>query len=278
MKISKILVPIDFTESCVHALQAAKIIADRSQSEIHLIHYCISLASKEHVPLQTEETVRSKRHEMEKFIKAHCELYSNRLVTSSGSVGFEYDVVFGMAGDEIPQYVNQKNIDLIIMGRRSKHDALDKFLGSVSSAVIENAACPILLIPMPCDLQQVRNIAFCSHEDSISADHLQYVSYWSELFRSSIHYIHLGMEEDRGEKLFEKIRDNLRHSQRVPLDYRFANLNSQGEEELNRYAASHQIDLFVTVHHKRSLFESIFHRSFTLRLSHVVHSPLLVIH
>ncbi len=278
MNITKILVPIDFTDNSENAVHAAIKIASLNNASIHLINFCISLSTDGNIPVDTNELLQSRKAQMNQFIQQNCKIFSNRLVTEHNSVEFEHDVVTGMAGDEIPAYIKKNHIDLVIMGRRGEHDALDKFLGSVSTAVIDHAECPVLLIPQQSRFETIRNICFSVGSQSHFKLFMDYVMYWAELFRSSIHFVHVDHLQKDGEQIFDQIRERLKSQNKIPIDYKFANLKGENiTQEINQYSEQHSIDLIITIHKKRSLIESLFTKSISVKISHLVKTPLLVI-
>jgi nucleotide-binding universal stress UspA family protein len=61
--------------------------------------------------------------------------------------GFEVETLL-LDGDPVQQIVktaNDKHFDLIVMGARGVSKLTELFLGSVSSGVLKNASCPVLI-------------------------------------------------------------------------------------------------------------------------------------
>lgn len=57
-------------------------------------------------------------------------------------------VVIGLAADEILKIIKKQKVDLVVMAKRRKLKGLKSLLtlGSVSRKIVENTACPILLV------------------------------------------------------------------------------------------------------------------------------------
>jgi len=55
-------------------------------------------------------------------------------------------VLTGIPSDEIIQFANESNCDLIVMGRRGFSKIKRFFVGSVTQRVISDAPCPVLVI------------------------------------------------------------------------------------------------------------------------------------
>lgn len=54
----------------------------------------------------------------------------------------------GQPDEEIVVYATQRNIDLIVIGTRGSESYEKQMLGSVSKAVVSNANCPVLTVPL----------------------------------------------------------------------------------------------------------------------------------
>lgn len=50
--------------------------------------------------------------------------------------------------DAITSYARQEDIDLIILGTHGRGLVSRVFMGSVSKSVMENAPCPVLMVPL----------------------------------------------------------------------------------------------------------------------------------
>ncbi|WP_042148107.1 universal stress protein [Paucisalibacillus sp. EB02] len=64
----------------------------------------------------------------------------------SNIVKADYEVLVGKPADRIIGYVNQHDIDLIIMGNRGLSGLKKLVTGSVSKKVIDEADCPVLVV------------------------------------------------------------------------------------------------------------------------------------
>ncbi|HXW02687.1 MAG TPA: universal stress protein [Nitrosarchaeum sp.] len=131
-----------------HAISAAK----SSSAKIILLHVVeqiprppmFSLSSSEQKKLlknihnADEDFRRGMISEMEKRVKI-CD--ENNIKTS-------IIVTIGIASDEILKIIKKQKVDLVVMAKRRKLKGLKSLLtlGSVSRKIVENTACPILLV------------------------------------------------------------------------------------------------------------------------------------
>ncbi len=137
----EILVPMDFSESAINALQFAKRIIAPCNARLHLL--CVD----DDPILMQHTTDQSFRDEHEdklamKFIPllpaAEREQYKTVM-----------SIRFGTAYHEIEVYAKEHNIDLIVMGNLGRSAIAEALLGSVAHHVIRNSVCPVLSVKLP---------------------------------------------------------------------------------------------------------------------------------
>ncbi len=60
----------------------------------------------------------------------------------------EISVVRGLAAESILEYVDDHNIDMIVMGTHGEHGEMMGGLGSVASKVLQRSSVPVLMVPL----------------------------------------------------------------------------------------------------------------------------------
>lgn len=131
-----------------HAISAAK----SSSAKIILLHVVeqiprppmFALSSSEQKKLlknihnADEDFRRGMISEMEKRVK----------ICDDNNIKASIIVVIGLAADEILKIIKKQKVDLVVMAKRRKLKGLKSLLtlGSVSRKIVENTACPILLV------------------------------------------------------------------------------------------------------------------------------------
>jgi len=133
----KILVPVDGSENCNTALKEAGKIAKMSGGKITVMHVyprwsTLIVDSKEALP---------------EILKNEATNILAKTKKQARDYGFEVETLLldGDAVQEIVKTANDKHFDLIVMGATGKSNLTKLFLGSVSSGVLKNATCPVLI-------------------------------------------------------------------------------------------------------------------------------------
>ena len=132
----RILVPIDFSEASLKALEETLLFAEASTA-VHAIHVLSRLEPTEPgVVWQSIDTERRK----ENVQKAFAEKFPDKHEAIS------FAVEMGEPSAKIIDYAEQHQIGLIVMPSRG-HTGLTRFLmGSVTERVMRFAHCPILVL------------------------------------------------------------------------------------------------------------------------------------
>lgn len=135
----RILVPTDFSDASQHALAFAKSIARQYQSHLFLVHVNLPVS-----PITPPEAIWIDDEAFQQQLKQQLEEVGAAL----HSEGFEADTLsfIGTIQEKIVSIVQEKAVDLIVMGTHAR-TGLDRFLlGSETEALLRHVQCPVLVI------------------------------------------------------------------------------------------------------------------------------------
>ncbi|MGA8593461.1 MAG: universal stress protein [Bryobacteraceae bacterium] len=127
--ISKILIPIDFSERCLGAARFAIPLAERFHSEITLLHVAPAPGPDWNVNAEREE--RANRQLRDFLCAAFAHLDAKRVLRE------------GSPAQEIVAYAREDQSDLIMMPTRGYGAFRQLLLGSVTAKVLHDADCPV---------------------------------------------------------------------------------------------------------------------------------------
>ncbi|MFZ0304108.1 MAG: universal stress protein [Terracidiphilus sp.] len=139
---SKILLPIDFSESSQAALEMAANLAKHFQAELHLVHV-IPMFPASTLPDFAPEAkfLQDARSLAERHLaKCHAALAA-RGVRSTSSVETGNDV----AGN-IAEVVDRENIDMMVISTHGISGWRPMVFGSIAEKVLRLVQCPLLLL------------------------------------------------------------------------------------------------------------------------------------
>lgn len=150
MDIKIILVPFDFGDPALHALEYARGLAERFGSSLHLLHVVPNpYQPNTYMPFSPDapaayylpgEVIQQFLKEAEDRLEhvlptAEREAYRARCFIESGD-----------ARKEILDHAVREKVDLIVMGTHGRTGAAHVFIGSVAEKVVRSAPCPVLTV------------------------------------------------------------------------------------------------------------------------------------
>ncbi|MDW0114583.1 universal stress protein [Sporosarcina saromensis] len=135
----KIAVAIDGSENALraakHAIQLAQYVPNAQLEIIYVADY--NKAKDERLLAQSPESLSLKREQ-----KVHPVL---DLATEAG-VKADITMLKGTPSLEIIKYVNEKDIDQLVIGSRGLNTFQEMVLGSVSHKVMKHVDCPVTVV------------------------------------------------------------------------------------------------------------------------------------
>lgn len=157
MRYRRILVPYDDSEYSRKALDCALGIARSFNSQLQLLNVVEELDVTPR--MERQYVISPKTGERETFQEYLKELYQNMkndakemLEAQTRRIGIEgvamsIEVVLGNTASKILEYIREKEIDLVVIGTRSR-SGMSKIagFGSVARKVSEEASCPVILL------------------------------------------------------------------------------------------------------------------------------------
>ena len=147
---SRILVPIDGSETSFHAAQVAINIANKFNSEIIVLYVVVSPSKSEYAnltglvtPKQIDMIIENAKTESKNWFKRIEDMVKEKgsHIKISTRVILTGVAVYG----EVIEYAQQKSVDLIVIGTRGRSGIKKLLLGSTASGVVTYAHCPVLV-------------------------------------------------------------------------------------------------------------------------------------
>jgi len=150
---SRVLVAIDGSISSMHTIDYAISIAMKNNSQL-VILYVIDVYKYPYLPSSIilaptfgSEKYLEERNEAEERMNKIKEKYKQKTKNNIDSKELKTEIIEGAksAATTIMEYAESENIDLIIIGSRGRTSFKKLLLGSVSSDIIKNAHCAVLV-------------------------------------------------------------------------------------------------------------------------------------
>ena len=272
-----VLVLTDFSKKAEHAAEMAIKIAVAANAKVQL-------HSTFHAPqvfpsdagatpffedyTSEEETANDKLKEFEERLK---EKFGNETlprVTCTSAPGNLADTI--------------ENLDpwLMVMGGKSRVSALSEFVfGSNTSAIMDRASCPVLIVPEKAQLYPFKKIVFASALSPAEKGAMSFVEEFGSILSAQITILHVTdkqTEEENPDEQSNYYNSVVSVNQTAVqyTDVRGADI----AEAINDYARHEAIDLIAIAHAKRSFFGKLFHKSVGKNMVNYQDLPVLILH
>lgn len=270
----QILFPTDFSENSEHALPFALEVARLFDAELTLFNAYKLPYSKSNLLVSMKDRMKTDTdHELEKMKDASLkrEKYQHlKINTRSVSGGFV---------SSIPRVAVNSATNMIVMSTKGASGLKEMFIGSNTLEVIQSTSCPVLAIPENAVLRTIDKIAFATDFREIKdPSRLQPMFDIAKRLNLPIEFVNVIRAEDainseekakhaiQLEKMAEGIRTSI-----------FYITNEDIINGLSEYIVNIKPDMLVMLSRKHTLFERLFLKSITNKLSFRTEIPLLVL-
>lgn len=145
VSIKRILLPTDFSELAEHAALFARMLSESHHAALHVLHIRDPLAAAVPAPEAAAGVMILPPSETE--LRQQLDLFVREQLSGIGAPVVAV-VLTGSRVSEITRYAREAQIDLIVIGTHARGVVNRIFFGSVSKSVLENAPCPVLMVPL----------------------------------------------------------------------------------------------------------------------------------
>ena len=195
LPVRNILVPTDFSDCADHALEHALDLAQRFDAAVHILHVVDKLdpgwygldETQESAP-QLRQRIREEAH---KALKARADENSiDEEVETHISLQLSFDV-----SATIEEYVNERYIDLLVMGTHGRRGIERLMLGNVADKVVRHISCPVLTVNerAPWDTGEPVSDVLAPIDFSTSSEQaLKIAEQFADLYGARVHLLFVG--------------------------------------------------------------------------------------
>jgi nucleotide-binding universal stress UspA family protein len=274
----KILVPTDFSENAFNAIKYACQVFKYEKSKFTIVH-----AYADEVYQQDASMQRSMRDQLKETIFNRSEDHLARLrseildYSPNPQHSFEFLSAFGVLIDVVNDLVNEKDIDIVVMGTRGSTNDRKITFGSNTLQVLRYVHCPVLAIPEHYEYHAPREILFpTNYMVPYNRRELKLLSEMTGSFRSNIHLLYI----DPIEHLSHRQEDNKYFLEECLQKQKLRFETSKEKNKtiaITKYILHKKIDMLVIVNSRHSYMEDMLYRSTIDKIGLHVKIPFLVL-
>ena len=267
----KIIVPTDFSNQAMNALDLAAEIAKKTGAQIvlmHVIEYAKSAPT--FMGSYTLNTTASISTGVDMDDIYYIELYKRRRQQMAdvisdplyADVDLVDKIMLGNPYHAIEEEITSSDADMIVMGTTGVSDWEESLIGSTAEKVVRHASCPVLTLREPVKMENIHKIVFAGDFKDKKPSYIDKVKMIRKLFDAELHLVfintpnHFYNERDikRNMIAFAKANGLDNHHTHVYC-------HKHEEEGIVWFTEDHKMDLVMLATEGRTGFSRLFEHS-----------------
>ncbi len=276
----KILLPTDFSKNAWNALCYASELYKNEEVEFYLLHAFMvqnytmdNLMVPEPGENHFEEVKSRSEHNIQKLLK------QIKILDVPGNHKYFIESVFNTPLEAVKALVEDKDIDMVIVGHKGETDAIDVLIGSNSIDFMEKIRnCPVLMIPSETSFKEPNEIVFpTSFKTHYKHKELFHLYEIAKITNAPIRILHISEEKELSEE--QKVKKALLEEIFDGLIYTFNFLkNTQVQMGVNIFMQSRNSDMVAFINKKHDFLETLFSKPMVKNLGYSAKVPVLSLH
>ncbi|SDQ51360.1 universal stress protein [Flagellimonas zhangzhouensis] len=272
-----VLIPTDFSKNALHAIQYAQELFKCERACFFILNaYAEDVYGEFHNASQNdiEKYKEEKRQEVQKKLD---DLLDGVVGTPPNPLHtFETIASFDNLVDSVNDFVDEMNIDLVIMGTKGETSDHKTTFGSYTIEIFKYVKCPVLAVPEDFDYRQPKSILFpTDYMLPYKRRELKLLGDMAGKFKSNIHCLYITDFED----LSLRQEDNrlfLEQTLSRPFVHFETTSVKNKAEAILEHLEDKDAGMLVMVNSRHSFFEDMLYRSTVDLLGLKVKVPFLV--
>jgi nucleotide-binding universal stress UspA family protein len=196
-----ILVPVDFSNCSISALEFAAFIAKKAGSRLTMFNVVYDPSQKSYSPdlrsaLSAEGSdkqklyLKLKANSLKAFDNLKSQQYMQGLkittkVTSGSGVY-----------SNILDYSEKSNTDLIVMGTNGANKLTERIIGTNAERIVRFTTTPVMVVGRKVSKSKIENIVFPTDLSAKASKVFKYVKYFADLFGANVHILRVNLKGD----------------------------------------------------------------------------------
>lgn len=274
----RVLLPTDFSDNSFEAIRYALLTFRDFDCKFHLLHtYMPPIYQVEYVfgspgQIGLGDVIRENAvNDLDKLQKRLESQYKN------SKHAFESYACLNTLPNQVNEMVEEKNIDVIVMGTKGATGAQEILIGTHTVHIIKKAKCPVIAIPPNFEYEVPKEILFpTDYEVDFKAEPLNLLLKIAKQHISSVEVLHVSYGYDLSEKQIEN---------KTKLDkllgttaHLFHNQpNQEVIQAINNFQIKHKMNLLVMVQNKHTFIERLFIEPVIKKIGFHITIPFMVI-
>jgi nucleotide-binding universal stress UspA family protein len=277
-EIKRIMIPVDFSETAMLALEHGAYMAKLFKAELYLLHV-IEMIDFAYSIYDPAMAIPVDNDLIEKNVAVIMKEHADK-IEKQYSMQVHPLTRIGRVATEVRDAAEENNIDLIVMGTHGAKGFEEFFIGSNAHKTVTLAPCPVLTVQEHARKQGFSDIVMPIDNTLHSRQKVNTVVQLAQHYGATIHMLGLirkGEEDDRNKFMIkieavEKVLDHakVKYTKKITVGENLA-------EETMRYAAEVNSDLVVIMTDHESKFTGMFLGAFAKQIINHSRIPVMSI-
>lgn len=181
----KLIIPVDFSDTSEAAVQFGLQIAKKFGYDV-LLHHSVDLTGTYESMYMDAPQVQSFTDQVVKDMEVRLENLHRRC--RQDGLNISKHITHGSLVRDIKEMVKEHGIDLIVMGTKGSTGLKEFFVGSNTEKVVRMVDCPVISVPKPTDINEIRKIMVPVDLEEIRPSFLFQISLFQQLFSASVEF------------------------------------------------------------------------------------------
>lgn len=269
----KIIIPVDFSNVSTNAFMYGHRLATDINAVVKAVHVYLPTSKELYESSVVDvDFIEMRKNKLNNFVQQFDKDWTSDIMTASI---IDSEFRSGFPGEEILDSIENNKAEMIVMGTTGDSGAIKKWFGSVSTKVMNEAPCPVLLVPENARYTGVNNILYTYDNIELDKALIDQLVGCSKRLDAKLHLIHVDNVATPNpgfylEELFKEKYPN------HPIEIASV-CNDDIIEAIDEYAEINKIDIIIMGTKNRSFFKRIFHDSITKKMALHTEIPLLII-
>jgi len=268
----RIVVPVDFSDTAMNAVNYAARMGSESGAELLLFHAVQAAIPDPYVPAYyitdvSNEQAGAAKESMDKLVKRLKADYA--LPVSS-------EIAIGDISGSLADYANREKADLVVMGTHGARHWLEKLMGTNTGNVVYHLGMPLLVVPEGSVWKGFKHLLCASDFSGSESNIAEALLEFAERHQPDITFLHV---KQAGETVSTFNKEQLENYVNRNLNMAFIEKEGQHVvETLRETALERNADVIVIQARHHNWAWRIFNKSMSRELADTSEVPVLIIH
>lgn len=268
-----LLVPVDYSNASIKALEIALNLASRADAALLLCHvYQLpAYVAEAHHPVYALPSFETKEEALKK-LESVAEQVKKK---SEAEVQLTCTVVVGNVVEELLELAEKSNSSLIVMGTTGRGSIENRFFGSTTKHLVKHASCPVLAVPLNAQLSLINRIVYASALEPSEAAALKQLAQVKKLFSATLTVLYVQSGKDHSKVSIDIRKNEMMKS--LPDDvFTFSQIRCDDiAEGIEKFVQAYNADLVAFTVSQRGFWKNLLESSITSRLLEELNLPML---